>query len=139
MKKQIFPKEFIENTYEAHQFRHSKQSQKIHILLLLLFLGTAESLPFIKVNVNTSARALYQNPEILIFDEATSSLDSKYEQYIQKTMQQLCNEKKTIILIVHRLSTVVQADEIVVLEKGKVVEKGNHEDLLQQKVCYHAL
>ncbi len=85
------------------------------------------------------ARALYHNPEILIFDEATSSLDSRSEQYIQKTIQQLRNEKKTIVLIAHRLSTVVQADEVMVLEKGKVVEKGNHEDLLRQKGFYYDL
>ena len=85
------------------------------------------------------ARALYQSPEVLIFDEATSSLDSQSEQYIQKTIQQLRDEKKTIILIAHRLSTVVQADQVIVLEKGQVVEQGTHKTLLQQKGYYHAL
>ena len=66
-------------------------------------------------------------------------MDSRSEQYIQKTIQQLRNEKKTIVLIAHRLSTVVQADEVMVLEKGKVVEKGNHEDLLRQKGFYYDL
>ena len=66
-------------------------------------------------------------------------MDSRSEQYIQKTIQQLRNEKKTIVLIAHRLSTVVQADEVMVLEKGKLVEKGNHEDLLRQKGFYYAI
>lgn len=85
------------------------------------------------------ARALYQSPEVLIFDEATSSLDSQSEQYIQKTIQQLRDEQKTIILFAHRLSTVVQADQVIVLEKGQVVEQGTHKTLLQQKGHYHAL
>ena len=85
------------------------------------------------------ARALYHEPEILIFDEATSSLDSQSEQYIQKTIQRLREDKKTIIIIAHRLSTVVHADEIVVLENGKVVESGTHKELIKEKGNYYSL
>ena len=82
------------------------------------------------------ARALYKNPEILILDEATSSLDSESESFMQQTIQSLKEQGKTIIIIAHRLSTVVNADEIVVLENGKVIEQGNHEKLFSEKGKY---
>lgn len=85
------------------------------------------------------ARALYKKPEILVLDEATSSLDSASENYIQKTIQNLRAENKTIIVIAHRLSTVIEADKIVVLEKGEVLEEGNHQDLYQRKEKYYQL
>lgn len=76
------------------------------------------------------ARALYKDPEILILDEATSSLDSASEQYVQQTIDYLREENKTVILIAHRLSTVFKADKICVLEKGMLVEEGSHKELL---------
>ena len=79
------------------------------------------------------ARALYKQPEILVLDEATSSLDSTSENYIQKTIQTLRDRNKTIIIIAHRLSTVINADKIVVLEKGNVIEEGSHNNLYPQK------
>lgn len=85
------------------------------------------------------ARALYQNPEILILDEATSSLDSTSENYIQNTIRTLKKEGKTIILIAHRLSSVYHADSIIVLKNGKVKEQGNHQDLISQKGAYYEL
>lgn len=85
------------------------------------------------------ARALYKEPEILILDEATSSLDSASERYVQRMIQLLRNQNKTIILIAHRLSTVFQADSIVVLDKGSVVEQGNHESLMKNRSHYFHL
>ncbi len=85
------------------------------------------------------ARALYKQPEILVLDEATSSLDSKSENYIQKAVQHLRQQEKTIIVIAHRLSTVINADKIVVLENGKVVEEGTHKDLYNRKGHYYRL
>lgn len=85
------------------------------------------------------ARALYKKPEILVLDEATSSLDSASENYIQKTIQNLRAENKTIIVIAHRLSTVIDADKIVVLEKGEVLEEGNHQELYSRKEKYYQL
>lgn len=82
------------------------------------------------------ARALYQEPEILILDEATSSLDSESEQFVQQTIQELKSQEKTIIIIAHRLSTVVNADKIVVLENGKVIEQGSHRELYATKGRY---
>ena len=85
------------------------------------------------------ARALYKAPEILILDEATSSLDSKSENYIHKALEKLKSEQKTIIIISHRLSAIANADKIVVLEKGKTVEEGTHKDLLANKKHYFRL
>lgn len=82
------------------------------------------------------ARALYRNPEILILDEATSSLDSASEQYVQRTINLLVEQQKTIIIIAHRLTTVSKADKIIVLDKGKVVEEGNHENMLDSNGHY---
>lgn len=78
------------------------------------------------------ARALYKDPEILILDEATSSLDSASEQYVQQTINYLRVKNKTVILIAHRLSTVFKADKICVLEKGTLVEEGTHKELLMR-------
>lgn len=85
------------------------------------------------------ARALYKNPEILIFDEATSSLDSISERYVKETLEKMAREGKTIIVIAHRLSTVRNADTIVVLEEGRLAESGSHETLLKEKGVYYKL
>lgn len=83
------------------------------------------------------ARALYRDPEILILDEATSALDSMSEQYIQNAVNELRQQGKTIIIIAHRLSTVMNADKIVVLHKGEVMEEGTHDDLLKLESYYY--
>jgi ATP-binding cassette subfamily B protein len=86
------------------------------------------------------ARALLRNPRILIFDEATASLDSLTEEAITETIQTISREKKQIVIsIAHRLSTIMQADTIYVLEKGKIAETGSHESLLDQKGLYYAM
>lgn len=87
------------------------------------------------------ARALLRNPDILIFDEATSSLDSITEKAITETIRKIEKAKPELItvLVAHRLSTVSHADTLYVLEKGKVVEKGNHRALLLERGLYAAL
>lgn len=85
------------------------------------------------------ARALYKEPEILIFDEATSSLDSISERYVKQTLETLAQKGKTIIVIAHRLSTVKDADKIVVIDKGQVVETGAHKELFNAGGIYNRL
>jgi ATP-binding cassette subfamily B protein len=75
------------------------------------------------------ARALYRNPEILILDEATSSLDSLAETFVQNTLKVLREEAKTVIVIAHRLSTINLAQRIIVLDKGMVVQDGPFDEL----------
>jgi ABC-type bacteriocin/lantibiotic exporter with double-glycine peptidase domain len=84
------------------------------------------------------ARALLANPRILILDEATSSLDTESERRFQDNLRRICKERTTFI-IAHRLSTVRNADCILVLDKGIIVERGNHEELMQQQGLYFHL
>jgi ATP-binding cassette subfamily B protein len=86
------------------------------------------------------ARALLRKPTLLVFDEATSALDSLTEEEISETIRNLSGEKKHItILIAHRLSTVMHADTIYVLEKGQIVESGTHEHLVNTQGLYYAM
>jgi ATP-binding cassette subfamily B protein len=84
------------------------------------------------------ARAVYKNPEYLFFDEATSALDANNEKVIMDQLNTFF-EDKTVVVIAHRLSTVRNAHQIVVLDEGKIVEVGNHDELTQRKGKYYEL
>ena len=84
------------------------------------------------------ARALYKDPSILVFDEATSSIDNHTESLIQKSMKDICKDR-TALIIAHRLSTIRYADNIIVIDKGKIAEEGNHEELLLKNGLYKKL
>lgn len=86
----------------------------------------------------TIARAVLKNPPILILDEATSSLDTESERLVQDAINNMM-KNRTSIVIAHRLSTIRHADEIIVLQKGKIVERGNHDELLSQQGFYRKL
>ncbi len=86
----------------------------------------------------TIARAVLKNPPILILDEATSSLDTESERLVQDAINNMM-QNRTSIVIAHRLSTIRHADEIVVLQKGRIVERGNHESLMEQNGFYRKL
>lgn len=82
------------------------------------------------------ARALYKDPEVLIMDEATSSLDPKSEEFVQMTIRKLAEAGKTIIFITHRLAAVKDFDLLFVLENGKLIEQGTHSELLTKRERY---
>lgn len=84
------------------------------------------------------ARAAYSNPEYLFFDEATNALDANNERAIMENLEQFF-KGRTVVIVAHRLSTVKNADQIVVLEKGKIVEKGTHQELTKIKGAYYNL
>jgi subfamily B ATP-binding cassette protein MsbA len=86
----------------------------------------------------TIARALLANPRILLLDEATSSLDTESEALIQKSLSDLLAGRTTIV-IAHRLSTIQRADLILVIEDGRIVERGRHDDLMALEGRYHQL
>lgn len=86
----------------------------------------------------TIARAVLRNPQVLILDEASSALDAESEQAVQKALDELMQER-TALLIAHRLSTVQQADEILVMQEGKIVERGTPAALVAQNGVYAKL
>ncbi len=85
------------------------------------------------------ARAILRNPNLLIFDEATSALDSITEEEINATIRSISDQNRITVLIAHRLSTVMHADRIFVLEQGKIIEQGKHDDLIAEKGLYYAM
>ena len=84
------------------------------------------------------ARAAIANPPVLILDEATSSIDTRTEKLIEQGMDKLM-QNRTVFVIAHRLSTVRNADAIMVLDHGEIIERGSHEELLKQKGRYYQL
>jgi subfamily B ATP-binding cassette protein MsbA len=84
------------------------------------------------------ARALLKNPQILIFDEATSALDTEAEILVQEAIDRLMQDRTTMV-IAHRLSTVASADKILVMDSGRIVEAGVHDELIKSNGLYHKL
>ena len=84
------------------------------------------------------ARAAVADPPVLILDEATSSIDSRTEKIVQEGMDRLMHGR-TVFIIAHRLSTIMNSDVIMVLDKGHIIERGNHEDLIEKKGVYYQL
>ncbi|SVA95108.1 uncharacterized protein METZ01_LOCUS147962, partial [marine metagenome] len=84
------------------------------------------------------ARAIYKNPPFLILDEATSALDTKSERLVQNALDNLM-KNRTVLVIAHRLSTVKNADQIIVMDEGKIIEIGSHNQLYDKEGVYYNL
>ena len=82
------------------------------------------------------ARTFLKNPPIILFDEATSALDNATELKIQESFQKLCKDRTTLV-VAHRLTTIIDSDEILVLDDGKIIERGNHQELLSLGNVYY--
>ena len=113
--------------------QHSKLITDIPDVDIAISMGCNVGCPFI------GRAALYKNPEIIILDEATSSLDNIAENQVKIVMEVMKDAGKTVIIIAHRLSTVKHADRIIVLHNGEVKEEGTHEELSQKDGLYRKL
>ena len=128
-----------EEVYEAARLSHADQ----FIRMLpngydTVLSGDGEELSQGQRQLLTIARAAVANPPVLILDEATSSIDTRTESIVQKGMDNLM-KGRTVFVIAHRLSTIRNSDAIIVLEHGKIIERGDHEDLIQMKGIYYQL
>ncbi len=128
-----------EEVYEAARLSHADQ----FIRMLpngydTVLSGDGEELSQGQRQLLSIARVAVANPPVLILDEATSSIDTRTESIVQKGMDNLM-KGRTVFVIAHRLSTIRNSDAIIVLEHGKIIERGDHEDLIQMKGIYYQL
>ena len=128
-----------EQVYEAAKLAHADQFIKMlpHGYQTLLS-GDGEELSQGQRQLLSIARAAVANPPVLILDEATSSIDTRTESIVQKGMDNLM-KGRTVFVIAHRLSTIRNSNAIIVLEHGKIIERGDHEDLIKNKGTYYKL
>ena len=128
-----------EQVYEAAKLAHADQFIKMlpHGYQTLLS-GDGEELSQGQRQLLSIARAAVANPPVLILDEATSSIDTRTESIVQKGMDNLM-KGRTVFVIAHRLSTIRNSNAIIVLEHGKIIERGDHEDLIKNKGMYYQL
>jgi ATP-binding cassette subfamily B protein len=119
----VYADQFVKQLPNGYDFHLDKNGSNLSV-------GQTQLLSF--------ARAVAQGGQVMMLDEATSSVDSITEDLIQKAMQKLFKEK-TVIAIAHRLSTVRHSDMILVLEKGEIVERGNHRQLVDHNRVYAGL
>ena len=128
-----------EQVYEAAKLAHADQ----FIKMLpdgydTVISGDGEGLSQGQRQLLSIARAAVANPPVLILDEATSSIDTRTESIVQRGMDNLM-KGRTVFVIAHRLSTIRNSDAIIVLEHGKIIERGDHEDLIKNKGTYYQL
>jgi ATP-binding cassette subfamily B protein len=134
-----------ENEVDKQKLVHAAKTANIHDFIMELPLKYNTKIGNEGQNLSQGqkqriliARAVYKDPAFLFFDEATNSLDASNEKAIVENLQEFYNGK-TVVVVAHRLSTVKNADQIVVLDDGKIVEIGNHIELTQKKGAYFHL
>ena len=128
-----------EEVYEAARLSHADQFiRMLPNVYDTVLSGDGEELSQGERQLLSIARAAVANPPVLILDEATSSIDTRTESIVQKGMDNLM-KGRTVFVIAHRLSTIRNSDAIIVLEHGKIIERGDHEDLIQMKGTYYKL
>jgi len=123
----IFPKEILEFTSQHYLNKVKVRSKVIYLLLTTSFLIALLSLPYVYVDLSIKSRGILAPPS------------SEVTLFVQNAMLQFRKEGRTMLLIAHRLSTVILADKIAVLEKGKLVEEGTHSELLNKQGHYRAM
>jgi ATP-binding cassette subfamily B protein len=130
---------------DRDKLRHAVKVANIEDFIETLALGYNTKIGMEGIGISTGqkqrlliARAVYKNPDYLFFDEATSSLDANNEKTIMNNLNDFF-KNKTVVIIAHRLSTVKNADQIIVLDKGKIIEKGNHTELTALRGAYFEL
>ena len=149
----IFPDNILRNITESDQdyvidkerLSYSTKMANIDETINNLPLGYQTNLKFSGINLSGGenqriliARCIYKNPDIIFFDEATSALDAHNEKIIMNNLNHFF-KGKTVVIVAHRLSTVKNADNVIVLEKGSVIEEGTHYDLIDKKGTYYNL
>ncbi len=133
------------DTFDQHKLLHAVQMANIQEYIESLPLSYNTKIGNEGVGLSQGqkqriliARAIYKDPRFLFFDEATNALDANNERVIMENLQKLFHGK-TVIIVAHRLSTVKNADQIIVLEKGNITEKGTHQELTEKKGSYYQL
>ena len=149
----IFPDTILRNISESDQdytidkerLKYATKMANIEDTINNLPLGYQTNLKFSGINLSGGenqriliARCIYKNPDIILFDEATSALDAHNEKIIMNNLNSFF-KGKTVIIVAHRLSTVKNADNVVVFEKGEIIEQGTHPELIQRKGTYFNL
>lgn len=134
-----------ETTVDKNKLEHAVEVANIKDFIKSLPLGYNTKIGMEGTGLSTGqkqrlliARAVYKNPSLLFFDEATSALDSNNEKVIMENLNKFF-QNKTVVIIAHRLSTVKNADQIVVLDKGRIIEKGTHKELVAERKSYFNL
>jgi ATP-binding cassette subfamily B protein len=146
----IFSDSVVNNIILADTYDQERFDKAIHLSNCVDFITKLPQKELTKIGQNglglskgqmqriLIARAMYKNPEIIIMDEATSSLDAENEKVIHDNLQEFF-KGKTVIIIAHRLSTVKNADQIIVLKEGEIVEIGSHKKLVSNQKDYYNL
>jgi ATP-binding cassette subfamily B protein len=135
----------LSDQMDVQRLRHAAETARVHDFIVSLPMGYHTRIGQDGQGISQGqrqrlliARVVYKNPDYLFFDEATNALDAENELIIMGNLQKFCRNK-TVVIVAHRLSTVKHADQIVVMDKGRIVEQGSHEQLTSGRGKYYTL